>query len=236
MRIVVDALDRLATGAQGSVMEALNQLEELDFVHLVVTARPDTRLPLQASVYVLALAPDENIRKYLERREIQQARQADVVQAARGNWLVARMLADLLCEQPEAPIGAGQLALGDVYEEMLARCGATDDKNLRRVLEVLAAAGAGPLLPFALLCKASETLGGPGSPAFVRDQLVRLRGLAVRSCRRHRKRAYGPFSSDAFGSHRCPRAAKKTGLRTRRVIAGSRLWHPPTGRIRTRRI
>ncbi len=181
VRIVVDALDRLATGAQGSVMEALNQLEELDFMRLVVTARPDTRLPLQASVYALALAPDENIRKYLERREIQRARQTDVVQAARGNWLVARMLADLLCEQPEAPIGAGQLALGDAYEEMLARCGAMDDENLRRVLEVLAAAGAGPLLPFALLCKASETLGGPGSTALVRDQLVRLRGLAVRA-------------------------------------------------------
>ena len=185
VRIVVDALDRLATGAQGSIMEALNQLEELDFVHLVVTARPDTRLPLQASIYVLALAPDENIRKYLERREIKQARQADVVQAARGNWLVARMLTDLLCEQPEAPIGSGQLALADVYEEMLARCGATDDKNFLRVLEVLAAAGAGPLLPLPLLCKASEALGGPGSPASVRDQLVRLRGLAVRVPREH---------------------------------------------------
>ncbi|WP_052494251.1 tetratricopeptide repeat-containing protein [Nitrosospira sp. NpAV] len=181
IRIVVDALDRLATGARGSVIETLNQLGKLAFVYLLVTARPDTELPSEASSYTLAFAPDEKIHQYLERRGTLPARQVEVVQAAEGSWLVARVLADLLGEQPEAPIGAGQLALGDAYEEMLSRCGAADDKSLRHVLEILAAAGAGPLLPLPLLCKASETLGVPASPALVRDQLVRLRGLAVRS-------------------------------------------------------
>ncbi len=181
VRIVIDALDRLAIGARGSVMDALSQLGKLRFVHLVVTARPDTGLPRESSVYALAFVPDEKVCQYLQRRKVPQARQSEVVQAACGSWLVARVLADLLCDQPEAPIGAGQLALGDAYEEMLSRCGVTDDGNLRHVLEVLAAAGAGPLLPLALLCKASETLGGPGTPAQVRDQLVRLRGLVVRT-------------------------------------------------------
>jgi NACHT domain/Tetratricopeptide repeat/Caspase domain len=181
VRIVVDALDRLATGARGSIMEALNQLCQLDFLRLVITARPDTEFPEVASRYVLSLAPDEKIGRYLARRGVPQSRQAEVVQSAEGSWLVARVFADLLCEQPEASIGAGQLALGDAYEEMLLRCGATDDESLRYVLEVLAAAGAGPILPLPLLCKASELLGGPASPALVRDQLVRLRGLAVRT-------------------------------------------------------
>lgn len=181
VRIVLDALDRLATGARGSVMEALSQLSKMDFVKLVVTARPDTELPHTASSYVLAPAPDEKVRLYLEQREIPEARKLEIVRASAGSWLVARVLADLLCERPEASIGAGRLALGDAYEEMLSRCGATDDPHLQRVLEVLAAAGAGPLLPLSLLCKASEMLDGPGSPALVRDQLVRLRGLTVRS-------------------------------------------------------
>jgi hypothetical protein len=47
------------------------------------------------------------------------ARRAEVAQAAGGSRLVVRVLADLFCEQPEASIGAGQLDLGDAYEEML---------------------------------------------------------------------------------------------------------------------
>ncbi|SEK65570.1 tetratricopeptide repeat protein [Nitrosovibrio tenuis] len=181
VRVAVDALDRLATGARGSVMEMLNELGNLNFVHLLVTARPDTDLPSQASSYVLGPAPDEKVQQYLEQRKIPRARQTEVMEAAGGSWLVVRMLADLLCERPEAPIGAGQLVLADIYEEMLARGSTDDDKNLRRVLGILAAAGAGPLLPLVLLCKANGMLGGPESPPLVRDQLVRLRGLAVRA-------------------------------------------------------
>jgi hypothetical protein len=67
------------------------------------------------------------------------------------------------------------------HEELLSRCGAANDDATQRVLAVLAAAGAGPLLPLSLLCAASRALGGPATPAGVRDHLVRLRGLAVRS-------------------------------------------------------
>jgi hypothetical protein len=54
--LVVDALDRLATGARGPVIAALEELAELPFMRLVVTARPDTGLPKGASVYPLARA------------------------------------------------------------------------------------------------------------------------------------------------------------------------------------
>jgi hypothetical protein len=181
VRLVVDALDRLPTGAKGSVMEALDELSECVFVRLVVTARPDTALPAQAEIHPLTPAPEEKVRQYLERRAAPPARSDEVVQAACGNWLVARVLADILCEQPDAPISAGQLALRDAYEEMLVRSGVAADKDAWPVLTVLAAAGAGPALPLLLLCAACEALGRPTTPARVRDQLVRLRGLVVRT-------------------------------------------------------
>ena len=118
-RLVVDALDRLATGTRGSVIDALNELGELAFVRVVITARPDTALPKKASIYLLGRAPEEKVSQYLEWRGLRHAAKK-VSRAAEGNWLVVRVLADLLCEQPDAGIGAGQLALGDAYEEMLA--------------------------------------------------------------------------------------------------------------------
>jgi hypothetical protein len=176
-------LDRLPTGAQGSVMAALEELAGLDFVRLLLTARPDTRLPKAASVFSLPQAPEEHVRQYLQRRAIPEQRWIEVVGAARGNWLVVRLLADVLAERPDAEIReAGQLALYDAYEELLLRCGATGDDATQHLLALLAAAGAGPLLPLSLLCAASQALGGPAAtPAAVRDHLVQLRGLAVRS-------------------------------------------------------
>jgi hypothetical protein len=170
----------LAIGARGSVMDALNELAELPFFRLVVTAPPDTELPQTASTYVLGPAANEKMSQYLERRGVTQARREEVTKAAKGNWLVARVLTDVLCERPDADIDARQLALSDAYEEMLSRCGATSIENTQRVLAVLAAAGAGPLLPLPLLCAASEALGGPETAAGIRDELFRLRGLAVR--------------------------------------------------------
>ena len=49
VRFVIDALERLATGARDAVMDALNELAGFPFVRLIVTARPDTELPEAAS-------------------------------------------------------------------------------------------------------------------------------------------------------------------------------------------
>jgi Tetratricopeptide repeat/Caspase domain len=182
VRLVFDGLDRLPIGASASVMAALEELAGLDFVRLVITARPDTKLPEVASIFLLPEAPEESVRQYLERRGVPEARRGDVANAARGNWLILRVLADVLSERPDAEIREeGQLALRDAYEELLSRCGASGNSSTQRILEVLAAAGTGPLLPLSLLCAASKALDGPATLAGVRDQLVLLRGLAVRS-------------------------------------------------------
>ena len=76
--MVFDGLDRVATGALGSVMAAIEELAELDFVRLLITARPDTALPKPASIYPLPRTADEDVIQYLERRGIPDARREEV--------------------------------------------------------------------------------------------------------------------------------------------------------------
>lgn len=181
IRIVLDALDRLATGAYESVITAFNTLStdpELSFVRLVVTVRPDTELPQASQPVDLGPAADESIGEYLAQRHVPDHRRPEVVEICKGSWLVARLLADQLVDDPSA---ASATTLSDVYEDMLQRSGTTGDHDILCILSLLAAAGAGPVLPLALLCAASASLGGPSTPARVRDHLVRLRGLVVRS-------------------------------------------------------
>jgi NACHT domain len=85
VRLVLDGLDRLPTGARGSVMAALDELAGLDFVRLVITARPDTELPNAAAMFSLPQAPEEEVRQYLERRKVPEARRGEVANAARGS-------------------------------------------------------------------------------------------------------------------------------------------------------
>jgi hypothetical protein len=181
VRIVVDALDRLATGAGDAVMGALGALAGLPFLRLIMTARPATSLPDEAVAYRLETAPDEQVRRYLQEREIPAVRSQELLATAKGNWLVVRVLADLLCDDHDAAFSSGQLALADAFEELLNRCGANCSPDTQIVLTLLAAGGAGPVLPLVLLCAASERLEGPGTSARVRDELVRLRGLVSRS-------------------------------------------------------
>ncbi|MDH3459709.1 MAG: tetratricopeptide repeat protein [Burkholderiaceae bacterium] len=180
VRLVIDALDRLSTSATVSVMEALNTLVEQPLIRLVLAARPDTELPATAHTYRLGPATQDQVQHYLALRAVAPARQDEVVAAAQGNWLVARVLADLLRSDTEAPTRAGQITLGDAFDEMLARCAERHRQDLHPALALLAAAGAGPVVPLALLCAASERLAGPKTGARMRDLLVALRGLVTR--------------------------------------------------------
>jgi tetratricopeptide (TPR) repeat protein len=181
VRIVVDALDRLATGAEDAVMGALDALAGLPFLRLIMTAPPATNLPDGAVAYRLETAPDEQVCRYLQERAIPADRTQELLATAKGNWLVVRVLADLLSDDHDATFSSGQLALADAFEELLTRSGANCRPDTQIVLTLLAVGGAGPVLPLDLLCAASELLEGPGTTARVRDELVRLRGLVSRS-------------------------------------------------------
>jgi Tetratricopeptide repeat/NACHT domain/Caspase domain len=186
VRLAIDGLDQLTPQAAPAVDAALRTLagdSRLVHVKLVVSARPDARLPPGAFILELDRVDDVHLERYLHRRDVPTAIVSAVSQRAEGNWLVARLLADLAVD---GDLPAGQLPVGlqDAYRHELRRAGSQDPDRwtqlLRPVLAVLAAAGVGPVLPVELLCAASGQLSGPEQPARVRDVLVQLRGLVVR--------------------------------------------------------
>jgi pimeloyl-ACP methyl ester carboxylesterase len=96
IRLVVDALDCLSTGARGPVIAALEELAALPFIRLLLTSRPDTRLPQGALVYLLARAPVVSVQRYLAAREIPEflARgHADAVPGQSANRIILAALA-----------------------------------------------------------------------------------------------------------------------------------------------
>ena len=187
LRIVLDGLDSLLPGAVlplSSVLEALATDPELAAVRLVVTCRPDTPLPAAPEKIEMDRTDDRSIALYLERRGTPLVFHESIVQKARGNWLIARLLADVVSSPPSIGEEALPRDPAKIYDRVLRRAGATDygrwRNELRPVLSVLAAAGVGPVLPVQLLCAASERQGGPSRPTRVRDVLVDVRGFIAR--------------------------------------------------------
>ncbi|MGH8901526.1 MAG: AAA family ATPase, partial [Egibacteraceae bacterium] len=184
VRIVVDGIDQLSAEAASGVLAALQTLArdpELRHVRLVVTARPDTALPARHHRQDVDHVEDVYIQRYLERRQVPPHMRSVVSKRAAGNWLVARLLADLAADVDVTELPA---TLDQAYRSELVRIGADQrdewEHALAPVLSALAVTGVGPVLPLSLLCRASGLLGGPEQPARVRDVLVRLRGLVVR--------------------------------------------------------
>lgn len=73
IRIIVDGLDQLPTATSEAVYDALDQLaKEPVFKHirLIVTSRPDTPLPFNAQSINIELAQDEQVTRYLQRRNV----------------------------------------------------------------------------------------------------------------------------------------------------------------------
>jgi hypothetical protein len=186
VRAVIDGLDQLTAQAGTSVhtwLETLLGDPTLARARLVITARPDTPLPRGTRRLTLGRVDDIYLESYLRRRRIPDPTITALVRQAEGNWLVARVLADLAAEGA-VPAAGLPTTLEAAYEQDLQRAGLDDPdtwtQQLRPVLAILTVAGVGPVLPLPLLCNASGRLGGPNKAARVRDVLVRLRGLVVR--------------------------------------------------------
>jgi tetratricopeptide (TPR) repeat protein len=184
VRLVLDGLDQLDTAASDAILAMLNSINEepvLVHVRTVITSRPDTPLPRQADELRIGALTRTELSGYLERRNIPAGITDAFVERARGSWLVTRILADLAVADEFDAFNL-PTSLADLYEQALLRAtsGRTSRKDIEAVLGALAAGGVGPVLPLALLCAASESLGGPGRPPGVRDVLVVLRGFVVR--------------------------------------------------------
>jgi cytochrome c-type biogenesis protein CcmH/NrfG len=187
IRIVFDALDQIPESATQSIYRALDQMvHEADFehVHLIVTSRPDTPLPIDAKILDLGRAKNDDIDGYLARRGLPAETCAAVTQLADGSWVVANVFANLVT-------GGGALAeelpgeLSALYDRVLMGLGATPNNNrwrkeLRPILAILSVSGPDASLPIELLCTASGHLGGTSRISHVRDVLVDLRGFVNR--------------------------------------------------------
>ena len=188
IRVVIDGLDQLATASTAAVHAALDALVTdpgLSRVRLVVTSRPDTPRPAGASEVRFEDAADADIRSCLARRQVPESLHGAIAVRARGNWLIARLLADQALNSPGIAPESLPSDLAGLYAQDLRRAGAGTTERwrgeFRPVLGTLTAAGVGPILPLKLLCAASARLDGPDRPSRVRDRLVDLRGLVVRA-------------------------------------------------------
>jgi hypothetical protein len=144
IRLVIDGLDQLSTGAHPSVHKAIDVLATdptLGAVGLVLTARSDTPLSVRGKTLPLAETADDAIRLYLERRKVPVNLRPTVVSQARSNWLIARLLADLISVDPNREPSVLAPQLRDMYDLALRQVGATETRRwreeLRPVLGVL---------------------------------------------------------------------------------------------------
>ncbi|HMR03139.1 MAG TPA: tetratricopeptide repeat protein [Candidatus Competibacter phosphatis] len=188
LRLVFDGLDQLAVGTESAVYAALDALVSdpaLKGVRVVATSRPDTPSPDGFKEVFIGAVADEFITRYLAQRGLPPGHINQVVERTRGNWLIARLLGDLLVANPTANPGTLPSDLIGLYERNLKQVGAAERgrwlHEFRPILGVLAAAGVGSMLPLPLLCAASGKLNGPSRQARVRDTLFYLRGLVIRS-------------------------------------------------------
>ena len=152
-------------------------------VRIVVTARPDARLPEGTEQLRIGAAEDNAVGTYLADRSIGGDVAHEISALAAGNWLVVSLLAGLVSAS-DSDVAGLSASWGSIYDGALSSIGADDsgtwEYQYRPILGVLAAAGTGPVLPIALLRLASEKLGGPSRIGSVRDTLVRLRQFVVR--------------------------------------------------------
>ena len=182
IRIVLDGWYQLVAEVRHALDPVLRILisPELARVHLIVTSRPDILTPPFDYTVRIGPADEDDIKDYLNKRLGGRA-SSPLVRLAQGNWLVARLLADLASAaalDPEYPPNG----LADVYDVELARTIPLIGMDpLWAMLSVLAATKAGPVLPLRLFAYSCKQLNGPGTLAQLRNLLVPLGGLVVRA-------------------------------------------------------
>ncbi|MFB7588645.1 hypothetical protein [Streptomyces sp. NPDC056169] len=186
VRLVIDALDELPTATRSVLVRALSAAGP--HVHVVTTGRPaSVRVTGSVLVDTDRTGP-EAIEAYARGRGVAEAHVPSIVRRADGNWLLAHLLTDSALRPGYSPAAPGDdttAVLRALYEGELIAAGADDPTEwrtaIRPVIGALAVAAAGPTVPLPLLVAASRHLHGPGTVTQVRDTLVRLSGLVVRT-------------------------------------------------------
>jgi hypothetical protein len=180
VRIVIDAFNQLPDSLRTQVRDSLAHCPP--HVRLVITSRESTPdCPIGYRVTV-DRADRRVVADYLESRHIPRDCHEAVLDRADDNWLIARLLADALHNNPDLDLERLPNTVVGAYELLLNQAGASEGWTTRfaTVLGPLAAAGSGPVLPLRLLVYACSWLGGPSADDDVLAILRDLRGLVTR--------------------------------------------------------
>ena len=184
VRIVLDGFNQLPRSTRQAVGRALDEVSKLglDHVHLVITARDDTPDCPRGQQFPCG-RPDPAVQiRYLMTCRVPAGIHQAVLERAKGNWLITRLLRDAVLGDPKIDMSRLHSTTDDSYAKLLDQAGAAESwkDRFEPVLGPLAVAGYGPVLPIALLVHASEALGGPRTDDSVREVLVALQGLVMR--------------------------------------------------------
>ena len=180
VRIVLDGFDRLQDLSRDAVREAVAASPEN--LRILITTRSDTSGLPSGDTLELGTPPRDALDRYLASRQVPAAAHPAILDRAAGHWLFARLLADLVLNEPG--IASIQLpgTVNETYARLLdhARAQGASDQAFPQVLGLLALAGEGPVLPFSLLAQACQILGGPEGSHGVGEVLGRLGGHVTR--------------------------------------------------------
>ena len=155
VRVVLDGLDQVPDGTRCQLCDILNAAP--DHLRLVLTAHDDTPECPRGRILRASRTDRAVLGRYLEERGITAKARAAILDRAHEHWLIAQLLADAVVDQPGLDLSRLPGTVHDAYAYRLDQAGAAADwrKRFRPVLGPLTVAGAGPILPLALLVHAS---------------------------------------------------------------------------------
>ena len=193
VRILIDGLDQPGAHSRERILDAVATLADpsdgrLGHLRVIVTARQTVGLTGHpglggAHLVVLEGPTPEDLSAVVQRTRGRRdlAIEDDLLAnlPADGGWLIARLLAEV----EERFLPRQQLTLESLVTARLrqASTGPTDAGPMAALLSVLTAAGAGAVLPVAVLSHTVERLGHQSTVPGLRDLLVRLGALTARS-------------------------------------------------------
>lgn len=196
VRIVLDGFDQLADASAADVGDLIGQLLKTGSrrqvppdLRLVISSRPGGIPPAEGPEIELDAAADDEIRAYLRAQQVSQPLVDPVTRSSAGSWLVSSLLADYIRTGPGLAPDDVPTGLAAVYERIFdvglegGGLWAEEESVERNVFTVLAAAGAGAVLPEPLLLRACAQLGASEvTPAWLRTRLpAQLRRFIVRT-------------------------------------------------------
>jgi hypothetical protein len=151
VRLLIDGVDQLeGTVHETELRRALGELlEHAERASFVVMSRRDPRLP-DARVVAMPALDDQTARRFLSACDVPAALHDRLIEFAQGNWLVLELAAERAAAAPAA-------SLDDLYADLIARACARGGPLADFVLQLLAAAGTGPVLPVDVLRAALAT-------------------------------------------------------------------------------